>query len=189
MIVLLLSRSSRTSPFRIEITATSCNMIFHWYIFNANTFAVEWSLHRPSCCSWPPPTKANNAHWCVIHMLNRGIQALVPRLTNLLSPKTQPFLHAEWMCEQQHHLQIPIGEYQVFFEAVLDPLWRWKRKREGWDFFSWDFQGPAISNWLWYPAVCQNDLHWTQRCYSERLSSIWPCEISLRLRSSLLSVL
>lgn len=130
----VLSRDSRTSPFRIEFTATSCNMIFHWYIFNANTIAFEWSLHCPSHCFLAPTTKANNTHWCVIHMLNRGIQALVPRLTNLLSPKTQPFLHADWMCEQHLHLQIPIGEYQVFFKAVLDPLWRWTRKR-GWVFF------------------------------------------------------
>ncbi len=183
-----MSWSSRTSPFRIDITAASCNMIFHWYIFNANTIALEWSLHCPSCCSSPPPTKGNNAHWCHSHA-KQSIQALVPRLTNLLSPKTQPFLHAEWMCEQQHHLQVPIAEYQGFFEAVLDPLWRWKRKRERLVFFPWYFQGPAISNCLWYPVVCRDDLHWTQRCYSERLSSVWPCEISLRLRSSLLSVL
>lgn len=86
-----------------------------------------------SLCFLAPTTKANNTHWCVIHMLNRGIQALVPRLTNLLSPKTQPFLHADWMCEQHLHLQIPTGEYQAFFKAVLEPLWRWTRKR-GWVF-------------------------------------------------------
>ncbi len=112
------------------------------------------SLHCPSCCSSPPPTKGNNAHWCHSHA-KQSIQALVPRLTNLLSPKTQPFLHAEWMCEQQHHLQVPIAEYQGFFEAVLDPLWRWKRKRERLVFFPWYFQGPAISNCLWYPVVCR----------------------------------
>ncbi len=151
-------------------------MNFHWYIFNANTFAVEWSLHCPSCCSWPPPTKANNAHWCVIHMLNRGIQALVPRLTNLLSPKTQPFLHAEWMCEQQHHLQIPIGEYQVFFEAVLDPLWRWKRKREGLGFF-----------FLGFSRSCDKQLTVISGCLSEWSSLdsevlFWTSVLHLTLR-------